>query len=90
MGLYDNSDKGLTDEKILTDLQHEIAMYPKESKILFVLVQSLSERRFNLAMETEKYLQVFGNSFLKSALIIGSCYDLVVPKKRDEAQEKLT
>ena len=85
VGTYDNRDIGLTDEKILNDLQTKMGMYPKNTKIVFLLTQSLTADRINLAMETEKYTKIFGNSFLKSSLILGTKIDRLNPQEIDDA-----
>ena len=52
-----------------------MGMQPRDAKIVFVLTQALSERRLNLAMETEKYVNIFGSSFLKSSIVLGTNVD---------------
>ena len=37
-GTYDNRDIGLSDQKILDELQEKIGMQPRDARIVFVLV----------------------------------------------------
>lgn len=66
-----------------------MGMHPKDTKIVFVLTQALSDSRLNLAMETEKYTKIFGNSFLKSSLILGTKIDRLDDDEIDEAVKYL-
>lgn len=43
VGLHDNRNLGLTDDKILTMIEKQLGLYPKTYKIRFILVQALSE-----------------------------------------------
>lgn len=62
-----------------------MGMHPKNTKIFFILTQALSDSRLNLAMETEKYTKIFGNSFLKSSLILGTKIDRLDDDEIDDA-----
>ena len=57
----------------------KMGLYAKDANIGFILTQSLSESRLNLAMETEKYANIFGNSFLKSSIILATKVDRLDP-----------
>ena len=62
-----------------------MGMHPKDTKIVFVLTQALTDSRLNLAMETEKYTKIFGNSFLKSSLILATKIEKLDDDEIDEA-----
>lgn len=62
-----------------------MGIHPKDTKIVFVLTQALTDSRLNLAMETEKYTKIFGNSFLKSSLILATKIDKLDDDEIDEA-----
>ena len=66
-----------------------MGMHPKDTKIVFVLTQALTDSRLNLAMETEKYTKIFGNSFLKSSLILATKIDRLDGDEIDEAVKYL-
>lgn len=83
VGLYNNRDLGLTDEFILGMLERQLGLYPKTYQIRFILVQALGEQRYNLAMEAEKYISIFGDEFLQSSLILGNQLDKVEVEERE-------
>lgn len=49
------------------------------------MTQSLSADRLDLAMETGKYTKIFGDSFLKSSLILATKIDRLDKDEIDEA-----
>ena len=67
----------------------KIGLYPKDTKIVFVLTQALTDSRLNLAMETEKYAKIFGDSFLKSSLILATKVDRLDDEEIDESIQAL-
>lgn len=86
IGLHDNrQDLNLSDDQILKKLESHLGFYDSSVKIVFLLVQALSERRFNLHMESQKYRGIFGPSFLKSSIVVATGLDLVPDGQRDAA-----
>ena len=52
-----------------------MSLYPKTTKMVFLLLQALSEKRWYLEEEIKEYMQIFGGDFLKNSIIIATCSD---------------
>ena len=74
IGLSDTREE-YTNEKILKEIQTKMSLYPKETKIIFLLLQKLTAERYYLAQEIREYMTIFGGDFLKNSIIIATGTD---------------